>query len=615
MKSSDGTSPSTTDAPIAVVGLSCRLPGAPDPATFRQLLRDGADAITEAPEGRWDADTGAPRRAGVTDTPRRGGFLDRARIDHFDAAFFGISPREAAAMDPQQRLTLELTWEALEDAGIVPDRLRDSRTGVYIGVIADDYATLIRRGGPEAIDRHSFTGLHRGIIANRVSYHLGLRGPSLTLDAGQASSLAAIHLACESIRRGETSIAIAGGVHLNLAPESGISAARFGGLSPDGVTYAFDARANGFVRGEGGGAVVLKPLADALADGDPVYCVIRGSALNNDGGGDHLTTPHQEAQEDLLRRAYRQAGVDPARVQYVELHGTGTKVGDPIEAAALGAVLGAPRRPNDAPLLVGSAKTNVGHLEGAAGVVGFIKTALGLKYGELFPSLNFRTPNPDIPLDRLKLRVQTTSEAWLADAAGTREALTAGVSSFGVGGTNCHVVLSGAPELAVARDVAGAERKDAPARIPWVVSGRSEAALRAQAGRLASYVGERAELSAGDVGFSLATTRSAFEHRAVVLGSDRGALTEGLGAVAEGRDAAGVVRGVVVGGDGRAVLVFPGQGSQWVGMAAGLLESSPVFAERLGECAAALGPFVEWSLVDVLSDPAALERVDVVQPV
>ncbi|MEE4592906.1 SDR family NAD(P)-dependent oxidoreductase [Streptomyces sp. DSM 41524] len=615
MKGSDGTSPSTTDAPIAVVGLSCRLPGAPDPATFRQLLRDGADAITEAPEGRWDADTGAPRRAGVTDAPRRGGFLDRDRIDHFDAAFFGISPREAAAMDPQQRLTLELTWEALEDAGIVPDRLRDSRTGVYIGVIADDYATLIRRGGPEAIDRHSFTGLHRGIIANRVSYHLGLRGPSLTLDAGQASSLAAIHLACESIRRGETSIAIAGGVHLNLAPESGISAARFGGLSPDGVTYAFDARANGFVRGEGGGAVVLKPLADALADGDPVYCVIRGSALNNDGGGDHLTIPHQEAQEDLLRRAYRQAGVDPARVQYVELHGTGTKVGDPIEAAALGAVLGAPRRPTDAPLLVGSAKTNVGHLEGAAGVVGFIKTALGLKHGELFPSLNFRTPNPDIPLDRLKLRVQTTSEAWLADAAGTREALTAGVSSFGVGGTNCHVVLSGAPELAVARDVAGAERKDAPARIPWVVSGRSEAALRAQAGRLASYVGERAELSAGDVGFSLATTRSAFEHRAVVLGSDRGVLVEGLGAVADGRDAAGVVRGVVVGGDGRAVLVFPGQGSQWVGMAAGLLESSPVFAERMGECAAALGPFVEWSLVDVLGDAVALGRVDVVQPV
>ncbi|MBO3682433.1 type I polyketide synthase, partial [Streptomyces sp. NEAU-YJ-81] len=612
MKGSDGTSPRTTDAPIAVVGLSCRLPGAPDPATFRQLLLDGADAITEAPEGLWGTDAGTD-----ADLGRRGGFLDRDRIDHFDAAFFGISPREAAAMDPQQRLTLELTWEALEDAGIIPDRLRDSRTGVYIGVIADDYATLIRRGGPAAIDRHSFTGLHRGIIANRVSYHLGLRGPSLTLDAGQASSLAAIHLACESIRRGETSLAIAGGVHLNLAAESGVSAERFGGLSPDGVTYTFDARANGFVRGEGGGAVVLKPLTDALADGDAVYCVIRGSALNNDGGGDHLTTPHQAAQEDLLRRAYRQAGVDPARVQYVELHGTGTKVGDPIEAAALGEVLGAARRPTDAPLLVGSAKTNVGHLEGAAGVVGFIKTALGLKHGELFPSLNFRTPNPDIPLDRLKLRVQTTTEPWTADS-GTREALTAGVSSFGVGGTNCHVVLSGAPDQAAARDAAEAVPGGAAGRIPWVVSGRSEAALRSQAGRLASYAEERLELSAEDVGFSLAATRSAFEHRAVVLAEDLGGLVGGVAALAEGRDAAGVVRGVA-GADGRAVLVFPGQGSQWVGMAAGLLESSPVFAERVGECGAALAPFVDWSLVDVLRGgegaAEALERVDVVQPV
>ncbi|AUA16058.1 Erythronolide synthase, modules 1 and 2 [Streptomyces malaysiensis subsp. malaysiensis] len=622
MKGSDGTSPSTTDAPIAVVGLSCRLPGAPDPATFRQLLRDGADAITEAPEGRWGAgaDTGTDRDTGTgTVATRRGGFLDRDRIDHFDAAFFGISPREAAAMDPQQRLTLELTWEALEDAGIIPDRLRDSRTGVYIGVIADDYATLIRRGGSAAIDRHSFTGLHRGIIANRVSHHLGLRGPSLTLDAGQASSLAAIHLACESIRRGETSIAIAGGVHLNLAPESDVTAARFGALSPDGVTYAFDARANGFVRGEGGGVVVLKPLADALADGDPVYCVIRGSALNNDGGGDHLATPHQAAQEDLLRRAYQQAGVDPADVQYVELHGTGTKVGDPVEAAALGTVLGA-ARPTGAPLRVGSAKTNVGHLEGAAGVVGFIKTALGLKHGELFPSLNFRTPNPDIPLDQLNLRVQTTSEPWTADpdTPDTRKPLTAGVSSFGVGGTNCHVVLSGAPEPAVAPDAVESAPEGASGRIPWVVSGRSEAALPAQAGRLASYAEERPELSAEDIGLSLATTRSAFEHRAVVLADDRGGLVGGVAALAEGRDAAGVVRGVVAGADGRAVLVFPGQGSQWVGMAAGLLESSPVFAQRVDECAAALAPFVDWSLVDVLRGgegaAAALERADVVQP-
>ncbi|GDY50745.1 hypothetical protein SVIO_013680 [Streptomyces violaceusniger] len=317
-------------------------------------------------------------------------------------------------MDPQQRLTLELTWEALEDAGIVPDRLRDSRTGVYIGVIADDYATLTRRGGPDAIDRHSFTGLHRGIIANRVSYHLGLRGPSLTLDAGQASSLAAIHLACESIRRGESSIAIAGGVHLNLAPRAASALPGSGAVSGRRHLHLRRPRQRFRTRR---GRRRGRPQA---ARGRPRRRgprVLRHPRQRTQQrrwrGPPHR--PHQAAQEELLRRAYRQAGVDPARVQYVELHGTGTRVGDPIEAAALGAVLGAARRPTDAPLRVGSAKTNVGHLEGAAGVVGFIKTALGLKHGELFPSLNFRTPNPDIPLDRLKLRVQTASEPWIAE--------------------------------------------------------------------------------------------------------------------------------------------------------------------------------------------------------
>ncbi|MGW2190012.1 type I polyketide synthase, partial [Streptomyces sp. NPDC001719] len=567
MKGSEAARPNMADTPIAVVGLSCRLPGAPDPAAFRDMLRNGADAITEVPAERWNADDLLDGHA-----PRRGGFLDQRQVDHFDAAFFGVSPREAAAMDPQQRLVLELAWEALEDAGIVPDRLRDSSTGVYIGVIADDYATLQRRRGIDAIDRHSFTGLHRSIIANRVSYHLGLRGPSLTLDAGQASSLVAVHLACESLRRGESTVAVAGGVNLILAPESSVGVARFGGLSPDGVSYTFDARANGYVRGEGGGAVVLKPLADALADGDTVHCVIRGSAVNNDGGGTHLTTPRQAAQEDVLRRAYEQAGVDPSRVQYVELHGTGTKVGDPIEAAALGAVLGTARRDSGTPLLVGSAKTNVGHLEGAAGIVGLIKAALGLRHGELFPSLNFRTPNPDIPLDELNLRVQTDTSPWTPDPD-TDAPRTAGVSSFGVGGTNCHVVLTEAPVAIAEEESASVEP---PVVVPWVVSGKSEAALRGQAERLLAYVGE---LSPVDVGFSLAAGRGVFEHRAVVLGDHR----DGLSALAEGREVPGVVRGRAAGGDDRVAFVFPGQGSQWVGMAAGLLDSSTVFAERIAE--------------------------------
>nr|WP_162890126.1 type I polyketide synthase [Streptomyces olivoreticuli] len=604
-------STSPADTAIAVVGLSCRLPGAPDATAFWRLLRDGVDAITDAPADRWNADAlfdpdiTAPGKINT----RRGGFLGQDQVAGFDPAFFGISPREAAAMDPQQRLILELSWEALEDAGIVPERTRGSRTGVCLGVIWDDYATLQRRSDPAAtgINQHSVTGLHRSIIANRVSYTLGLRGPSLTIDAGQASSLVAVHMACEQIRRGEATLAIAGGVNLNLAPESTIGAAKFGGLSPDGTCYTFDERANGYVRGEGAGVVVLKPLADALADGDPVYCVIRGGAVNNDGGGENLTAPHQPAQEDVLRRAYEHAGVDPSEVQYVELHGTGTKVGDPVEAGALGAVLGT-ARPAGSPLLVGSAKTNVGHLEGAAGVVGLIKTALCLKHKELVPSLHFRTPNPRIPLDELNLRVHTGTGPWARE----ERPLTAGVSAFGMGGTNCHLVLSEAP----ARELPEPDTDAMPPVVPWVVSGRSDAALRAQAERLRAYADDRPEPAVGDLGLSLATTRSVFEHRAVVVAGDRDGLLDGLGALAERRDAPGLVRGVA-GADARVALVFPGQGSQWVGMAAGLLDASPVFAERVAQCEVALAPYVDWSLTDVLRGvprAASLERVDVVQP-
>ncbi|MFC0597434.1 type I polyketide synthase, partial [Streptomyces palmae] len=625
MTVSDAT-PNPANLPVAVVGIACRLPGAPDAAAFWQLLRDGRDAITDVPADRWrttgsatgsdealfDPDPTAPG----TIATRRGGFLDQEQISHFDPGFFGISPREAAAMDPQQRLILELSWHALEDAGILPDRLQDSRTGVVMGVITDDYATLQRRGDLAALNRHSVTGLHRSMIANRVSYTLGLRGPSLTVDAGQASALVAVETACEQLRRGETTLALAGGVNLNLAPEGSVALTKFGGLSPDGTCYTFDERANGYVRGEGAGVVVLKPLHAALADGDPIYCVIRGGAVNNDGGGENLTTPHQPAQEDVLRRAYENAGVDPAVVQYVELHGTGTKAGDPVEAGALGTVLGA-ARPADAPLLVGSAKTNVGHLEGAAGIVGLIKAALCLRHREFVPSLNFQAPNPRIPLDRLNLRVNTRLVPW--DEPADHHPRTAGVSAFGMGGTNCHLVLTeapAAPEAPAASPVPAEAGESALPVVPWVVSGKSAAALRAQAERLASFVGERPEVPLADVGVSLARTRSVFEHRAVVLGADRAGLLENLAALAEGRDASGVVRGVAGAGE-RCVFVFPGQGSQWVGMGAALLDSSPVFAERVAECAAALSAFVDWSLVDVLrgvEGAASLERVDVVQP-
>ncbi|NIY69028.1 short-chain dehydrogenase/reductase SDR [Streptomyces malaysiensis] len=309
-----------------------------------------------------------------------GAFLDR--VDHFDADFFGISPREAGAMDPQQRLMLELGWETLEDAGLTPARIAHGRTGVFVGAINDDYATLLRRHGDSAVTHHTLTDLQRGMIANRLSYLLGTRGPSMVVDSGQSSSLVAVHTACQSLRNGECDTALAGGVHLNLAYDGALSAAPFGGLSPDGRCFAFDARANGFVRGEGGSLVLLKPLARALADGDRIHGVLRGGAVNNDGGGDSLTTPSRTAQAEVLRQAYAAAGVGPDEVQYVELHGTGTAVGDPIEAAALAEVIGAART-KDRPLLVGSAKTNVGHLEGAAGITGLIKVLGGLAVGTL----------------------------------------------------------------------------------------------------------------------------------------------------------------------------------------------------------------------------------------
>ncbi|MEO5875203.1 MAG: polyketide synthase, partial [Streptosporangiaceae bacterium] len=341
--------------PVAVVGLACRLPGASDPEAFWRLLREGGNAVTGTPAGR----------AGSGPAPgRSGGFLDQ--VDGFDAGFFGISPREATAMDPQQRLMLELSQEAWEDAGIRPETLMGTPTGVFVGAIWDEYATVLRRQGPGADDRHAMTGSHRSIIANRISYSHGLHGPSMTVDTAQSSGLVAVHLACESLRNDDCTLALAGGVNLILTDDSmAAAAAQFGGLSPDGRCHTFDARANGFVRGEGGGAVVLKTLAAAQRDGDTVYCVIRGGAVNNDGATAGLTVPSPAAQAEVLELACERAGVGPAEVQYVELHGTGTPVGDPVEAAALGAVLGA-GRPAGAPLRVGSAKTNVGHLEGAA---------------------------------------------------------------------------------------------------------------------------------------------------------------------------------------------------------------------------------------------------------
>ncbi|MDT3398009.1 type I polyketide synthase [Streptomyces sp. B1866] len=577
---------------VAVVGMSCRVPGAEDIHGFWRLLHGGADAITDAPPGRgYDVPELAPFS--------RGGFLDR--VAEFDAGFFGVSPREAAVMDPRQRLALELSWEALEDACAAPESLRGSRTAVFLGATGDDYASLVHRQGPDAVSHHSVAGLSRGVIANRVSHQLGFHGPSLTVDTAQSSSLVAVHMACESLLSGATGLALAGGVHLNLVPESTLALARAGALSPDCRSYTFDARANGFVRGEGAGVVVLKRLEDAVADGDPVYCVLLGGAVNHDGDGQALTVPDSDAQQALLREAYARAGVEPGDVRYVELHGTGTRAGDPVEAGALGAVLGADRAAGQ-PLLVGSVKTNIGHLDAAAGVVGLIKVALSLKHGALPASLNFTEPHPAIPLEEWRLRVNDATGPW---PDGPR---VAGVSSFGIGGTNCHLVVA-APPAAPAQ----APVPESRGPVPVPVSARSEAALRAQAGRLRDWLESDPDLRPADVGYSAVTTRSALKHRAVVVAADRSELLDGLSALSAGEPSPRAVAGTAAAGSG-VVWVFPGQGSQWTGMARGLWESSPVFAARMEECERLLDGLVDWSLRDVLGDEAALARVDVVQP-
>ncbi|HEX5496861.1 MAG TPA: acyltransferase domain-containing protein [Mycobacteriales bacterium] len=436
-RSGPSTNPDRHGEPVAVIGLGCRLPKADGPGAFWRLLREGTDAVGPAPAGRWAAAVSADpdTAASVSLADTEAGFLDRP-IDGFDPLFFGISPREAEEMDPQQRLFLEVAWEALEDAGLANDGLRGTRTGVFVGAIWRDFADL---AGPDParISSHSATGRALNMVANRLSYVLGLRGPSVVLDSACSSSLLAVHLACQSLWSGESSVALAGGVNLMLNPATMLALARFGGLSPDGRCKAFAAAADGFGRGEGAGVVVLKPLSRALADADDIWCTIRGSAVNNDGFSNGLTAPNPTAQKEVLADACRRAGVAPGDVQFVETHGTGTVLGDPIEADALGAVLGG-ARPAGAPLVIGSVKTNLGHLEGAAGIAGLIKVALCLRHRQIPPNLHFDTPNPHIRFDELNLRVPTGLEPWPADRP-----LLAGVSSFGWGGTNVHVLLEG----------------------------------------------------------------------------------------------------------------------------------------------------------------------------
>ncbi|MFE7798661.1 type I polyketide synthase [Nocardia sp. NPDC057440] len=579
---------------VAIVGMSCRMPGAADLDSFWHLLREGRAAIGTAPPGRGSL-------------TERAGFVDTA--GEFDADFFGVSPAEARAIDPQQLLALELSWEALEDAGLAATARDARRCGVFLGCTGSDFAEIVASQGGSGVSRHSLWGVGRGIIANRISNYFGFSGPSILVDSAQASSLVAVHLAGESLRSGESDIALVGGLNLILSPTSGARIEQFGAQSALGACYTFDARADGFVRGEGGGMVVLKPLAQAVADGDRIHAVIRGSAVNTGNERRVLSAPSRDAQAAAIRSALTGAGVEAASVQYVELHGTGTPAGDPVEAAALGETYGVSRA-QDAPLAVGSVKTNIGHLEGASGIAGLIKTVLCLTHRELVASLNFETPNPRIPLADLGLRVVTGAENW--PVANVRRA---GVSSFGMGGSNAHVIVEEAPAVGSAASTVDG----AAGVVSWVVSARSESGVPAQAARLREWLLRRPELDVVDVAHSLLATRAHMDWRGSVVGRDRAELLAGLAALADPTAPAVAIEPTTGRAARRRVaFVFPGQGSQWEGMALGLLDSGGAFAESIAECEAALAPYVGWSLTAVLrreGDAPPLDRVDVVQPV
>ncbi|WP_461001209.1 type I polyketide synthase, partial [Streptomonospora sediminis] len=593
------------DDPIVIVGMACRYPGGINsPAQLWDLVSAETDAIAPLPSNRgwdlenlYDPDPDAPGKCYA----REGGFLHSA--GHFDPAFFGISPREAVAMDPQQRLLLETSWEGLEHAGIDPDTLHGTPTGVFAGVTYQDYSTALL-ASPDSSEGMLGTGNSPSVLSGRISYTLGLEGPAVTVDTACSSSLVALHWACHSLRRQDCSLALAGGVTVMATPGSLIEFSRQRALAADGRSKAFSADADGASWGEGAGMLVLERLSDARRLGHPVLAVIRGSAVNQDGASNGLTAPNGPAQQRVIRQALAGAGVSAAEVDAVEAHGTGTSLGDPIEAQALLATYGADR-PGDDPLWLGSVKSNIGHSQAAAGVAGVIKMVEAMRHGRLPKTLHAEVPSPHVDWSAGAVRLLSESRPWERNGRPRR----AGVSSFGMSGTNAHVLVEQPPDTAPEPERPQPEHKPRP----HLLSARSHAALRAKAAQLRTAIDTT---DPDDLAYSLATTRSHFEHRAVVIGADRQETQRGAQALAVGDPADEAVTGTAD-LNGKTVFVFPGQGAQWTGMAAELMAAEPVFADSIRACADALAPHIDWPLCDVLTGAGNVpdpDRADIVQP-
>ena len=582
-----------TDEPIAIVAVSCRFPGAPDPEAFWEVLAGGVDAIREVPEDRFDIDEfydPDPDAAGKTYT-RFGGFVDA--IDGFDPEFFGISPREAVWIEPQQRLMLETVWEGLERAGYAPAGLRGSRTGIFVGVAANEYAHLLSSESIDKIEPHFITGNALNAISGRVAFALGLEGPAVAIDTACSSALVAVHQACQALHSGDCDLALAGGVNVLLSPVTSVAASRARMLSPVGRCKTFDASADGYVRSEGCGVLVLKRLSDAVRDGDPVCAVIPSSAVNQDGASSGLTVPNGGAQQRLIGTALARAGLSGGDVDYLEAHGTGTPLGDPIEVQAAAAAYGASRDAGR-PLLMGSVKTNIGHLESASGAAGLIKVVLSLQHEMLPQSLHFENPSPHIPWDSLPVQVVDKAIPWHANGRPRR----AGVSSFGFTGTNAHVLIEEAPPQHAADPVEESDPHDQPVGV-LALSARSPEALVALAQRYQTWLDTHPDVDLSDFCLTAGTGRSHFEHRAALVVDSVAAARDGLAELAQNRLRPGVVRGEHSHHPTTAWL-FTGQGSQFPGMARELFETEPVFADTVARCADAVKDIVPRPLLEVL---------------